>query len=673
MSASGCEVREVSRSQFHDHTVIHQGNIQGNVYYGTSPHLPAGAEFVRVIPYPRNEDLVKRQDLIDKLDKLLPQTSSGSHSAALWGLGGSGYVSTFDGGWCFKRLTNKSKTQIALDYAYRRCDADKEYCVFWVHADSEATFLADYKTIGKKLGVDERLDGTDLLDAVRNEIERRPKWLTILDNADDLRLFGVSQQAKNNETNGNLYKYIPHGSQGTVLWTSRDAHITGTLVGARRSVQVQSMEMDEATTLLSIARGDPPTSDEVGADGLLKELQCLPLAVSQTGAYMRRMSMTIEEYLSRLKQGKSRWEVLKVSDTDRHRRPEVSNSVLETWRISTERIREESEMSYRILHVIAYVDSQDIPHKLIAAAADQYDSDSEDDEEDGEDEDSDLRVSELEVLEAIARLKEFSFLSLRQTADGGRSYEMHKLVREALQYGLRISSAGDTGLSKASRVDDRRIEAEAFYSGRALQVVDDLFPSSEPSSWAQCEQYLIHAIQVGEWAEMNRTETETASLLKRVSYFLYERGRWREREPVDRRAWGLRRKMLGEKHPDTIWSMAYLAATYHAQGRSSEAEKLHDEALRLRREVLGEKHPDTIWSMASLAATYHNQGRYGEAERLHQAAWNLRRRLLGENHPDTIQSVEYLISTQEALQQLLSLYRVSPIASNHESGRNGSK
>ena len=85
----------ISHSQFGDHTIIHQGNVHGNVYYGTQPHPPARAEVVRVIPYPRNEDLVHRRDLIDKLDELLPQTTSSSCSAALWGLGGSGYVSTF--------------------------------------------------------------------------------------------------------------------------------------------------------------------------------------------------------------------------------------------------------------------------------------------------------------------------------------------------------------------------------------------------------------------------------------------------------------------------------------------------------------------------------------------------------------------------------------------------
>ncbi|KAF4446546.1 hypothetical protein F53441_9820 [Fusarium austroafricanum] len=607
---------EVSHSQFRDHTVIHQGNVQGNVYYGP-PHPPARAEVVCVIPYPRNEDLVRRGDLIDRLDELLPPTP-GSCSAALWGLGGSG------------------KTQIALDYAYRRCDADGECCIFWVHADSEATFTSDYKTIGKKLGVDGRLDGSDLLDAVRSGIESRPKWVMILDNADDLRLFGVGRQARGQETNEsqNLHRYVPCTSKGMVLWTSRDAHIAGTLVGPRRGVEVRSMAMDEATTLLARIRDESSTAEEAlgeaGVNTLLAELQCLPLAISQAGAYMRRMSVTAEQYLDRLRQGKTRWEVLKISDADRHRRPEVSNSVLETWGISTERIRAESEMSYRMLHVIAFVDNQDIPHELMMTAANRCDTD------DGS---STRQATELEALKAIARLKEFSFLSLRQTQDGGRSYEMHKLVQEAVRYGLRISGLAETTVGKALGVDDGPKKGEAYYCSTALQVVDGLFPSSEPASWAQCEQYVTHAIRVGEWAEVGGTEIETATLLQRVSRFLHDRGRWREKGPMDSRAWDLRRRMLGVRHSDTIWSMASLGATYHAQGQYDEAKRLKDEALDFRREVLGEKHPDTIWSMASLAATYHAQGRYDEAQEISVKVLELRREVLGEKHPATICSM----------------------------------
>ncbi|KAF5694439.1 hypothetical protein FDENT_1168 [Fusarium denticulatum] len=507
--------RDITHSGFGDNTRINLGDI----HY----HLPhrSNESAVRVIPYPRNEDLVHRRDLINRLDKLLPP-AAGSRSAALWGLGGS------------------AKTQIALDYAYRRCDADDECCVFWVHADSEATFLADYKTIGKKLGVDERLDGLDLLDAVRIAIEGRPKWVMILDNADDLRLFGVSQQVRAGDTNEhqnqNLQKYVPCTSQGTVLWTSRDAHITGPLVGARRGIEVKSMAMDEATTLLASTQDQPLR--EAGADALLEELQCLPLAISQAGAYMRRLSMTAEQYLSLLRQGNSRWEVLKVSDADRHRRPEVSNSVLETWRISTDRIRAESEMSHRILHVVAYVDSQDIPHELVAAAARRC---GEEDEE-GEGEISTRQVSDLEVLQAAAQLKEFSFLSLRVIEDGSRRYEMHKLVQEAIRYGLRVRGSAATTANKVSEIGSGPKEDEGYYCSRALQVVDELFPLSERATWARCEQYLTHAIRVGEWAE----------------------GRYDEAETLKDKALELRREMLGEKHPDTIQSIEYLASTQEA-------------------------------------------------------------------------------------------------------------
>lgn len=87
MADSGHE-RIITNSQFGDNTNIYQGNV--NVYI---PHPLARAEVkgVHVIPYPHNEDLVHRQDLINKLDELLPQ-SSGFYSAALWGLGGSGYA-----------------------------------------------------------------------------------------------------------------------------------------------------------------------------------------------------------------------------------------------------------------------------------------------------------------------------------------------------------------------------------------------------------------------------------------------------------------------------------------------------------------------------------------------------------------------------------------------------
>ncbi|RYP49164.1 hypothetical protein DL769_011115 [Monosporascus sp. CRB-8-3] len=300
----------------------------------------------RLIPLPRNEDVVNRTHIFTRLDALLPPTSE-YQSAALYGLGGSG------------------KTQVALEYAYRRCRDDPACSVFWVHADNETTFAQDYKAIAQTLGLN-KLNGEKLLTAVCKRIESRSSWLLVLDNADDLALFGVGRTSHNTshgqvEEPTSLYNYVPRCATGTVLWTSRDERIVGTLVSPRRGIQVGQMDPGEAKALLETSRNEKVVSEEVvDAEKLLEELQWLPLAISQAGAYLRRTSTPIGEYLLKLAEGKERWRVLETTEFDRHRRRGVPNSVLETWSISIERIRLDNEMTYRIMHIIAKLRDMDL-------------------------------------------------------------------------------------------------------------------------------------------------------------------------------------------------------------------------------------------------------------------------------------------------------------------------
>ncbi len=59
------------------------------------------------------------------------------------------------------------------------------------------------------------------------------------------------------------------------------------------------------------------------------------------------------------------------------------------------------------------------------------------------------------------------------------------------------------------------------------------------------------------------------------------------------------------------------------------------QALALRRKLLGEEHPDVAQSLNNLAGLYDTQGRYAEAEPLYVRALALFEKLLGENHPHT--------------------------------------
>ncbi|RKK62226.1 hypothetical protein BFJ66_g1033 [Fusarium oxysporum f. sp. cepae] len=614
-----------NNSQFNNLGPGTQKNVKGHYFEGGShqfayryikhKHIYSKSstpQTYRVIPLPRNEDITDRADIFAHLNTLLPPKSE-NQSAALYGLGGSG------------------KTQIALEYAYRRC-RDQDWSVFWVQADNETTFTQGYKAIARAMGIGDGLDGEKLLVAVREGIEKLPRWLLVLDNADDLRLFGIASRASadtpyrpgEEPTRGStsFRDFLPQGATGTMLWTSRDGGIVGPLVGEKRGLFIGRMSIEEAMKLFGKWRGEETNSEEADdARRLVEELQWLPLAISQAGAYLRKTSMPIREYLSRLTEGKERWRILKRTEHDRHRLG-VPNSVLETWSISIERIRQDNEMAYKILHVIAYVNNQSIPFAILTAAglldAEEWEAPSREDEE--------------RVLDAVARLKDFAFIGLQLSEGKARHiYEMHKLVQEATRYGLSKST------------DD-----EMYFSRAALQIVTSLFPGRHRKKVEEYEEYVAHAVAVGEWAATCEQEEAASELLDRVSDYLYDRGRWREREPVDGRILELRQQALGEEHPDTIRSMANLATTYHAQGRYDEDEEISTRVLELRRKALGEEHPDTISSMADLATTYNTQGRYDEAETIRVKVLELRRKALGEEHPDTISSMADLATTYHA-------------------------
>jgi tetratricopeptide (TPR) repeat protein len=83
-------------------------------------------------------------------------------------------------------------------------------------------------------------------------------------------------------------------------------------------------------------------------------------------------------------------------------------------------------------------------------------------------------------------------------------------------------------------------------------------------------------------------------------------------------------------------SMLELAGSYADGGRQDEALKLREETLGLRRKVLGPQHPETIVAMANLASSYFDLGRREEALKLREETLALSRKVNGPEHPETI-------------------------------------
>ena len=112
--------------------------------------------------------------------------------------------------------------------------------------------------------------------------------------------------------------------------------------------------------------------------------------------------------------------------------------------------------------------------------------------------------------------------------------------------------------------------------------------------------------------------------------------------PLEEKALEIRRRLLGDDHPDTTVSYHNLAVYLVGQGQFAAAQPLCEKSLEIRRRLLGDEHPDTAASYSSLAILLMYQGRYAAAQPLCEQAMEVRRRLLGDDHPATAASYSTL-------------------------------
>jgi tetratricopeptide (TPR) repeat protein len=129
-----------------------------------------------------------------------------------------------------------------------------------------------------------------------------------------------------------------------------------------------------------------------------------------------------------------------------------------------------------------------------------------------------------------------------------------------------------------------------------------------------------------ELAAVLRQQDETESLRRQ--------GRHAEAEPLLRRMLAVRRRILGEDHPQTAESRDQLAVSLDGQGKYDETDALLRDVLAIRLRTLGDDHPQSAESYVKLAANLDNRGKSVEAEPLHQKAMAIARRTLGEDHLD---------------------------------------
>jgi hypothetical protein len=283
------------------------------------PRFPAQGPSITNLPR-RNLNFTGRTKLLEGLHSTL-QSSAGSAvtqaeaTEAISGLGGIG------------------KTQLALEYAHRY--ASDYDLIWWIGAEQPTTVIAALAELAGRLGIAERPDQAEMVDALWEELRGRYRWLLVFDNA---------------EQPEQLQPYLPPGGSGHVMVTSRWA-AWGEWA---RPLHLGVLSREEAVAFLYKRIG---AQDEQAAGTLAEALGDLPLALAEAAAYIEQTQVSLDEYLELVQE-----RAAELFGLDQPAGAE--RRVATVWSLSLERVQDEAPAAEALLQLCAFLASDDIPRSL---------------------------------------------------------------------------------------------------------------------------------------------------------------------------------------------------------------------------------------------------------------------------------------------------------------------
>ena len=459
------------------------------------------------------------------------------------------------------------------------------------------------------------------------------EWLIVFDNAD----------APPPEV---VEKFIPSGSRGNILITSRNRSM-GRIVSFDNIIEIEEMEEADAITLLLKASHLESFPEHVeAAKKIVTELYCIPLAIAHAGAYIEAGKCDIDQYLRQFSVHRQAL----MSDATFTGASKYNKTVYGTWDLSFKEIEKRAsghstpkdaqaaQAAILILQICAFYHHTSIPKEIFQSAA--REAIKQDLNSDSFKKlpqavtlldytllglDNDGNWDEFIFGQGISILLSFSLIKRQQSL---KTFSIHPLVhywsRERMTKSeqQKMCEMGSTILSCAI---PKTFETQDYRLRRII------FPHIKANILHEMQKGLIKKYYDDKWIKF--------------ALVLWENGDSNNTEKLEVQVMDMRKKLLGEKHPDTLISMGYLARTYWDQGRWNEAEQLQLQVMEMTKKLLGLEHPHTLNSMANLAITYWNKGRWNEAEQLQLQVMEMTKKLLGPEHPDTLHSMANLAST----------------------------
>ncbi|PQE31720.1 hypothetical protein CJF32_00001045 [Rutstroemia sp. NJR-2017a WRK4] len=573
-----------------------------------------------VIPFNRDRDFVEREILLDQIHQKCAVLGS---RTALVGLGGVG------------------KSQLAIEYAYRTRDQSPETWIFWVHASNASRFEQSFREIADYVKIPGRKDlQVNIFQLVHDWLrnERKGKWILILDNVDDAGFLIQAQSTSDTgQTNSMgsgkpLVAYLPQCSNGSILITTRSKSAALKLVEQRDIITVDPMGEVGALGLLEKKLGRCNESND--AIELVTALEFMPLAIVQAAAYIcqRAPRYSVQDYLRDFqKSDRKRMSLLNFEGERLRRDWEAKNSIIITWQISFDHIRNIRPSAADLLSLMSFFDRQGIPEALLQSREDQANSQqdrekSNDDDHahlagfaDDDDDSSSQSTIDDRFEKDILALRDYSFISI---AADRTTFTMHRLVQLATRKWLEAH---------------KQLER---WNKQFIKNLDAEFPTGIYENWKKCRTLFPHALSaLAQQPKEQDALRDWASMLYKASWYASEIGKGTEAEEMSVRAMNVRKKILGQEHNDTLKSIAMVSLAYNFRGQWDAAEELQVQVMEISKKKLGADHPHTLLRIGNLASIYRNQGRWNAAEELQVQVMEISKKKLGLDHRHTLISI----------------------------------
>jgi tetratricopeptide (TPR) repeat protein len=190
-----------------------------------------------------------------------------------------------------------------------------------------------------------------------------------------------------------------------------------------------------------------------------------------------------------------------------------------------------------------------------------------------------------------------------------------------------------TALDRAAAGISQKFEKQPLVEASIRQTMG--FAYLDLGIYSQAQKQIERAIELRRRL-LGEDHPDTLSVMNDLAYLYRAEGKYAQAEPLASKVLEVRRRLLGEEHQDTLRSMNVLGLLYRSEGKTPQAEALSVHALELSRRKFGEEHPATLFAMNNLGYVYQIEGKYTQAEALLSNVLEIRRRVSGEEHPYTL-------------------------------------